>query len=329
MRAPAFILSFIGLWVGLTLLGGCEEQDRPPAADGGGDAHAADLLPGPEASPPGDLGADRWAGPDSAAADAGPARDGPAGEQGPPPDQGPPCQEKVVGEACTKGGHECGAGHECLLVSGSAGFCTCACQVDDPQTPLYFEDSCPGKDLLCATYKVGSGPGRPLCFLRLGGTNVYSPDYVGPADSAKGGAISARRKPASYPFTVLGVFYKLLGANAACDPDLAHSLGFAVSTSSTPPSSPTLSASFSVGAGSSGNSIRFVERFLPTPLTLTSGQYGYPIIQQPVASKSGKGLCLVAFVGSYDQGIHTAPQAAAPYTWTVQKIGAQISLLGF
>ena len=55
------------------------------------------------------------------------------------------CVAAKLGLPCTKDGKECGDANTCLLLTATAGVCTCQCTPDDSKTPLVNEDDCPGQ----------------------------------------------------------------------------------------------------------------------------------------------------------------------------------------
>lgn len=127
---------------------------------------APDTGPPPDGGPPD--GSDSYVTPDSyVSPDLYVLPDyQPPDQYVPPPDTGPTsCSLSVVGKPCTASGGECGNYHTCLLTSTSAGFCTCACTMDNPQTSTN-EDTCPGASsgaLACGAVELSSGGYQPFC----------------------------------------------------------------------------------------------------------------------------------------------------------------------
>jgi len=96
------------------------------------------------------------------------------------------CDASLIGKPCTAGGGGCD-GHPCVL-TGGAGFCSCACTPDDPQTPLVNEDSCPrGRQHLCALLPLAGGGSGSFCARtctpRLGGSDCQAPLACQPESS--------------------------------------------------------------------------------------------------------------------------------------------------
>jgi hypothetical protein len=263
-------------------------KDGPLPADAGGDANVTDK--GAEAS-----------------------------VDGPAPDASPfPCDKTVLGKACTQGGNECGADHDCLVKSGQSGFCSCKCRPDDPTTDLYMEDSCPadhvcgahGSDRYCFDLVANEAQGPSCSTTALVAADPTDDPFV----------LAARLVPTSYPFTVMGVRYYLLGPSpkaAECDTAQAHEVQVFVGDKDTPDPSPTLSETITVAAAAQSPKKRYVSQALKTPIELTAGQRLYVGIKVSYDTQNKKSLCphLCGDNGKGEASFTNDTTSQPPYTW--------------
>ncbi len=107
----------------------------------------------------------------------GPKTDAPKTDA--PKTDAPPACGASIGAPCTQSGGQCGAG-TCVLTSATAGFCTCPCAPDDPQTPLVNEDSCPNlAQNVCGSVVYSNGQQQNICLRtcqpKLGASDCGAP----------------------------------------------------------------------------------------------------------------------------------------------------------
>ena len=239
-------------------------------------------------------------------------------------DAGPvPCSESIVGKRCTATGGECGAGHTCLLVDATAGFCSCACNPEDPMIPE-IEDSCPGTELVCAPHGTNGnrcfrylGNARPGCVERY--THNWDTEY----SFAYANMELARLTPAS-AFTVLAVRYTLGGTGTGsvpCNSTVPHRVDLWVDAATTPAASPTLATSTQAGPAPAAKTVVVAPGIEPA-LRLQSGQHLFVAVE--LSDKvSGSAMCIATCgTGATGDRSYTSWTAAStannvpPYTWS-------------
>jgi hypothetical protein len=287
-------------------------DDSPvPAADARPDAPVADT----------DGGAADGPTPDTTPAIDGPLHDGPPTT----------CSEAIVGTKCTPTGGECGADHTCLLVSATAGFCTCACTPEDFTTPTR-EDSCPGSKLVCARYTPQGGNEQRYCFQFLGNvppgcSDKLTHNWDTPFAFAYANMELALLTPASAPFIVVGVRYLLggtgMGGSIPCDSIVPHRVDLWVDTSTTPASTPALAATVQA-APATQSTLVATSISLGSPLRLESGEHLFVAVE--MSNKvNDKAMCIATCGGgttgekSFTSWTNATVNNSPPYSWKSYK----------
>jgi hypothetical protein len=287
------------------------DDSPPPATDARPDAPAAGTDTGAEDGP---------------TADTTPVLDGPFVDT--PPTT---CSETTVGTKCTPTGGECGADHTCLLVSATAGFCTCACTPEDFTTPT-GEDSCPGSKLVCARYTPQGGKEQSACFQYLGNgppgcTDKLTHNWDTPFAFAYANMELTRLTPASAPFIVVGARYILggtgTGGSIPCDSTVPHRVDLWVDTSTTPASTPALATTIKIAPATQGTLVA-TSVSLGSPLRLESGEHLFVAVEMS-NQVNDKAMCIVTCGAgttgekSFTSWTNATVNNSPPYSWTSYK----------
>jgi hypothetical protein len=262
-----------------------------------------------------------------------PSADVTSPDTGPPPDIGPPppCSESTVGKQCTAGGGECGADHTCLMVSATAGFCTCGCVPED-LTTASREDSCPGSKLVCAPYAAPGGAPKHHCFQVAGNVpptciSKVTHNWDTPFAFAYANMELTLLTPASPPFTVVGVRYILggtgTGGKIPCDSTVPHRVDVWVDKVTTPAASPTLAATVNAAPKTQAKFVATAVT-LGSPLSLKTGEHLFAAVEMSNKT-SGKAMCIVTCGSgttgekSYTSWTNATINNTPPYKWSSYK----------
>ncbi len=136
---------------------------------------------------------------------------------------------------------------------------------------------------------------------------------------------ASRLTPPSYPFEVRQLRYHLVGGpepgnpNDDCRIGLTHRVEVFVSSSATPPASPTIARSFTrtSNAQHQRENVELVD--LSNPIVLTQGQHLFVALEMIYTDGSGHKLCVPSCSISSSQALNQrtwwSNAASAPYSW--------------